>query len=424
MQGRTIKFQMTEPQARFFQMEDKYPAFVGGFGSGKTEVMANSAIRDALHAHDALVALYEPTYDLVNLILIPRLEEKLSEQGFRFKTNKKDYTIYTSSTGIGDFILRTLDNPARIVGYESYRSHVDELDTLPAKKAREAWQKIIARNRQSPSTHEKPFNRVSAYTTPEGFRFVYDRWVKNPAPGYAMIQAPTSSNPFLPDDYISSLRDSYPPELIDAYLDGRFTNLVSGNVYASFSRSLNHSSETERPNEVLHVGMDFNVLNMHASINVMRDGLPITTSEVVKVRDTPEMCRVLKERFSGHQIIVYPDASGNSKSSKSASESDISILREAGFKIRVDSRNPAVKDRVNAMNGMILNSSGERRWMVNTDRCPTLTESLEQQAYAESGEPDKSTGHDHMNDAQGYFIVNRFPVKRPQTGVQRIRGLA
>ena len=46
---------MTEPQARFFQLEDKYPAFVGGFGTGKTETLVNCAIRDATHAADALV---------------------------------------------------------------------------------------------------------------------------------------------------------------------------------------------------------------------------------------------------------------------------------------------------------------------------------------------------------------------------------
>ena len=96
----------------------------------------------------------------------------------------------------GDFVLRTLDNPARIVGYESFRAKIDELDTLKADHAKEAWIKIIARNRQKPTTYQqtsdKPVNTVSVFTTPEGFRFVYDRWKKNRAPGYEMIQAATN----------------------------------------------------------------------------------------------------------------------------------------------------------------------------------------------------------------------------------------
>ena len=69
------------------------------------------------------------------------------------------------------------------------------------------------------------------------------------------------------------------------------------------------------------------------------------------------------------------------------------------------------------MNAMILNDAGERRWLINTDACPVTTEALEQQAYAASGEPDKTTGHDHPNDAQGYFIVKRWPIVRRRVGL-------
>ncbi|MFA1602333.1 terminase large subunit domain-containing protein [Alcaligenes faecalis] len=426
MQSRTLRLQMTEPQARFFQTEDKYPAFIGGFGSGKTETLANCALRDALESSDALIALYQPTYDLVRLILAPRMEEKLSELGIRYKYNKQENIIYTSAPNCGDFILRTLENPARIVGYESYRAHVDEIDTLKKVQAEAAWRKIIARNRQKPKGVDKPFNRVSAYSTPEGFRFAYETWARKPKPGYVMVQAATSSNPFLPDDYVDSLRESYPAQLIEAYLQGRFVNLNSGSVYPSFCRRRNHSAEVERPNETLHVGMDFNVLNMTATINVIRDDLPITVAELTEVRDTPAMAKLLKDRFKdrGHAVVVYPDASGQNTSSKNASESDLSILRQAGFTVRANSRNPSVRDRVNAVNAMLLNDMDQRRWKVNTDRCPVLTEALEQQAYDKNGEPDKSSGHDHANDAQGYFLVHRYPIKKPSAGQRQIGGLA
>lgn len=411
---------MTEPQARFFQLPDKYPAFVGGFGTGKTETLANCAIRDALSSSSALIALYEPTYDLVRLILAPRMEEKLQELGIRYKYNKQENIIYSSSTQCGDFVLRTLENPARIIGYESYRAHVDEIDTLKKAQAELAWRKIIARNRQQPADIDKPFNRVSAYTTPEGFQFVYDTWGKNPKPGYAMVQAATYTNPFLPEDYVDSLRDSYPAALIDAYIEGRFTNLNAGSVYPDFDRKLNHSDAALQPGEPVLIGMDFNRLHMAAIIYVLRDGWPVAVDEISDGRDTPHMVQLFNERYrlKGHAVQVFPDASGQNASSKNASESDLTIIKQAGLSVRVNSTNPAISDRVNAVNALILNGDGQRRLLVNTNRCPRLTDALEQQAYDKNGMPDKSSGVDHVIDAAGYPIAHLYPIKKPVTSIK------
>ncbi len=423
MAGRTLRIQMTEPQARFFQLQDKYPAFVGGFGTGKTETLANCALRDALSSSDALIALYEPTYDLVRLILAPRMEEKLSELGIRYKYNKQENIIYTSAPNCGDFILRTLENPARIIGYESYRAHVDEIDTLKKAQAALAWRKIIARNRQRPTGIEQPFNRVSAYTTPEGFQFVYDTWGRAPKPGYAMVQAATYTNPFLPDDYVQSLRESYPAALITAYIEGKFTNLNSGSVYPDFDRTLNHCDTVEQEREPLLIGMDFNRLKMSAVVYVLRGGCPVAVAEITDGRDTPYMAELIKARYAakGHPIQIFPDASGQNASSKNASESDLSILRQAGFSIQVNGTNPAIADRVNAVNALILNGNGERRLKINVNRCPHLADGLEQQAYDKNGMPDKSSGVDHLNDAAGYPLAYLFPIERPMTTTQSLR---
>jgi hypothetical protein len=411
---------MTEPQLEFYQLKDKYPAFVGGFGTGKTETLANCAIRDGLMSSSALIALYEPTYDLVRLILAPRMEEKLTDMGIRYKYNKQENIIYTSSGQCGDFVLRTLENPARIVGYQSYRAHVDEIDTLKKDQARLAWQKIIARNRQQPDDVADPLNRVSAYTTPEGYRFVYDTWGRNPKKGYVMVQAATYSNPFLPEDYVDTLRDSYPPALIDAYIEGKFTNLTSGSVYPDFDRRLNHTDATLQVGEPVLIGMDFNRLKMSAVIYVMRDGWPVAVDEIVDGRDTPHMVEIYKARYKdkGHAIQVFPDASGQNASSKNASESDLSIIRQAGISVQVNSTNPAIADRVNAVNALILNGDGVRRLKVNTYRCPHLTDGLEQQAYDKNGMPDKSSGIDHVIDAAGYPLAKLFPIVKPVTSIK------
>lgn len=398
---------LTRPQYEFVTAEDQFPAMVAGFGAGKSHAAIWRTLRLKFGYPAQSVAYYLPTYDLVARMAMPRFEEVLSEIGIPFKMNKNDSLIDIEDNG--SIILRTMDNPARIVAYEVADSICDELDTLATEKAREVWNKVIARNRQ-----KKPdgsLNTVGVATTPEGFRFVYERWKKNPVAGYRLIRATTMSNAAnLPAGYIDSLRASYPANLLQAYLEGEFVNLTSGSVYAEFDRELNRTDATMNPSEPLHIGMDFNVGKMAAVVFVLRDGNPHAVDEIHGVLDTPAMIATIKSRYEGHAIFVYPDASGNNRKSNNASESDIALLRAAKFTVLFSPANPAVKDRILAMNQMI-HSEGERRLKVNVDRCPALVEGLEKQAYDKNGEPDKTGGLDHSNDACGYFICHKFPVK-------------
>lgn len=409
--GKTLKLTVTEPQAEFHAMTCKYPAFVGGYGSGKSYTLLHQAIMDAAASPKALIALYAPTYDLVRLILAPRLQEKLTEYGIPYEYNKTENYITTKSDQFGNFILRSLDNPERIVGYESYRAHIDEIDVLPESQANEAWNKIMARNRQVLPEVENQMNRVSAYSTPEGFKFVYNRWVKNKKEGYEMVKASSRSNVKLPPDYIESLERTYTPELVAAYIEGEFVNLTKGTVYKSFNRLVHDSSEFILPNEILYIGCDFNVTKMAATIYVRRNGGTHwhVVDELVNMYDTPEMIRIIKERFSGHKIIMYPDASGTSRKSVNASVSDIAMLSQAGFEIRAPKKNPLVKDRILAVNSAF--SKGNL--FVNTRKCPNVANCLEQQSYNDNGEPDKNAGNDHQNDATGYVMAYEMPVRKP-----------
>ena len=131
-------------------------------------------------------------------------------------------------------------------------------------------------------------------------------------------------------------------------------------------------------------------------------------AELTNVYDTPEMTRIIKERYQakGHKIFVYPDASGDSRKSVDASKSDIAILEQAGFSVRAHDSNPAVKDRINA-----TNAAFEKGLLfINDSTCKTVAECLEQQPYDKNSEPDKTTGHDHQNDASTYPIAFEMPI--------------
>ncbi|SEL12312.1 Terminase-like family protein [Roseateles sp. YR242] len=417
------------PQAQFLQLDRKYKALVAGFGSGKTWTGCADLCKFAWEWPGVNGGYFAPTYPLIRDIFFPTMEEVAYDWGLDVEINQGNNEVHVYANGHyrNTVICRSMEKPASIVGFKVGKALVDELDVMVKAKAEHAWRKIIARMRYNVDGLR---NDVSVTTTPEGYKFVFEQFVKQvrEKPGlaamYGLVQASTYQNAKnLPADYIPSLLASYPPNLIKAYIRGEFVNLASGNVYANFDRKLNHTDEEIKPGEPLHIGMDFNVMKMAAGVSVVRGGEPRTLGELAKVRDTPEMVRLIKERYQskGHSISVYPDASGQNTSSKNASESDLSILRAGGFNVVVNGTNPAVKDRINSVEAILLNAEGQRRWKINTRLCPVTTESLEQQAWDDKGEPDKKTGHDHMNDANGYFIVKNWPVVRRAASSHALR---
>lgn len=408
---------LTPTQKAFATSREPFPAFVGGFGSGKTAAAIARAMALKTHFKRQDIAYYLPTYPLVEDIAFRRFPDLCERKGWAYRLNKA--SSFIEFPNAGRIVFRTMERPERIVGYEVAHSILDELDTLPIDKAREVWNKVIARNRQK---MESGFpNTVAVATTPEGFRLVHELWVRKKAPGYVLFKAKTQDNATnLPAGYIENLQNTYPTQQLLAYLSGEFVNLTAGAVYAEFDRALNASAETVKPGEALHIGMDFNVSKGAAVIHVLRGDDPHAVAELTDVFDTPAMIALLKRDYGGHPIMVYPDASGGNRKSNNASESDLSLLRAAGFRVCVNAANPRVKDRVLSVNAMI-HKDGARRYRVNPQTCPQLVESLEKQAYDKHGEPDKSGGLDHVIDAAGYMLVYRYPIVKRTASVSPLR---
>lgn len=410
---------LNKPQAKFLQLDTKYRAFVAGFGTGKTWIGCASLCKTAYEFPKVPLGYFAPTYPQIRDIYFPTMDEVCMDWGLtaKIKEANKEVDIYCQGFYRTTVICRSLEKPNTIIGFKIGRGLVDEIDTMPEVKAELAWNKMIARLRfVSPGL----LNGLDVTTTPEGYKFTYNRFYKKQNRHYSMIQASTYENEkHLPADYIDSLLESYPGPLIEAYLGGQFTNLTSGTVYSSFDRKLNHSFEMHDGFEAIYIGMDFNVMHMAAIIHIIRGENVIACNEFVDVYDTPTMCVMIKEMYPNvmpENIFIYPDASGRNTSSKKFSESDISILMEYGFNVIYNSKNPSIKDRVNAMNGMFCNAKGKRRYYVNTVCCPVYTDALEQQVYDNNGLPDKSSGKDHPNDAGGYLIAKEFPIDRQQFG--------
>ena len=408
-------------------MPHKFRAYVAGYRAGKTWAGSSSLCGHAWEFPRVPLAYYAPTFPLIRDIFYPTIERVAHDWGITcdIKEANKEVHLHSGRTYLTTIICRSMENPHKIIGFQVGSAMVDEIDTMPMKKADQAWVKIIARN----SYTFEGINRIDVTTTPEGFSFTYNRFKKslqdNPdlAGLYGLVQASTYENEInLPDDYIPSLIDSYPAQLIEAYLHGKFVNLTHGSVYKEFSRGLNGSTETIDNSEPLFIGMDFNVGKMSGAVFVKRDGLPHLVEEIINAYDTPDIVRTIQERYwkyengqfhKTHQINIFPDSSGASRKSVGASMTDIALLKLAGFRVIAPPANPPVKDRVNSLNAMIRSADGLRRFRVNVDKCPVMTESIEKQAYNDKGEPDKLSGYDNPNDAIGYYIHRDYPLMKP-----------
>lgn len=401
-----IDIYLTEPQERFVFSDAIHPGMVAGYGAGKSQAGVIRILLRAMQYPGMNFAFVEPTFDLVRLIAWPRFEEILDSWGVPYQLNKSE-ALMTLDNG-SRIVFRSGDNPARLVGFEVADAVIDEADIPNQRDAKSIWDKMLGRARQR-KPDGKP-NTVAAVGTPEGFKWMYEAFEKNRRPGYELIRAPSASNPYLPEGYLDNLKATYPSALLAAYCDGQFVNLTSGSVYPEFDRHANASSETIQAEDTLHVGMDFNVGKMAAVVMVLRGDDPHAVKEHTGMLDTPATIALLKAKYPDRRILVYPDASGNSRKSNNASESDLALLRAAGFRVMVNAKNPAVKDRVLAVNHMIL-AEGKRRFKVNPEGCPELCEALEKQAYDKHGEPDKSAGLDHVIDGAGYLLVYRYPIK-------------
>ena len=123
-------------------------------------------------------------------------------------------------------------------------------------------------------------------------------------------------------------------------------------------------------------------------------------------------------------LYVYGDASGEHRET-SASRTDWQIVKNFfgrytdryQVQFRVPSKNPAVKDRVNCVNAMLLNYAGARRLFIDT-RCRELASDLEQVIW--KADPDGNVLSDlnksdpmrtHLSDALGYMVAREFSMR-------------
>lgn len=382
--------------------ETKIIGMVSGFGAGKTYVACRKAIQLAyLNAgYDGIIT--EPTYPMLRDIFIPEMKKALEEWNVPYKFNSSNSIFTLNINGIDTKVLcMSMENVERLVGINAAWIICDEFDTTKAEIAYKAFIKLLGRLRAG------VVRQFVITTTPEGFKSAYRIFVTEADNSKRLIHAKTTDNKYLPNDFIDTLRAQYPDNLLSAYLDGQFVNLTSGTVYKYFTRNTHSSNETIKDGDTLLIGQDFNIDGCVSIVCIERGDNVIAVDEIISY-DTKAVIENIKSKYPKHYIEIYPDASGDNRKTN-ASETDIAMLRQGGFMVYSNSSNPSINDRVNTVNNLF----DKKKLLVNVNKCPRLTEALEQQAYDERGEPEKSHTHpanDDFNDALGYMCAYRFPI--------------
>ena len=379
-------------------------ALVCGFGAGKTYALVSKSIILASMNVGCISAIFEPTAPMLRDILMRTMNELLElwEIPFTFRASPLPEYQLQFKEGVHTILLRTILTYQRLRGQNLCAVGFDEADTVNKRDAEQAMNMALARLRSG------DVQLFYATTTPEGHSWAFDTFEKNAKDDTRLIKAKTSDNPYLPEGFIDSLLENYPPQLIQAYLNGNFCNLTTGQVYDKFDRNI-HVLETDpviNEHEPIRVGIDFNIGNMNAVIGIAAANKFIVIDEISKSHDTDSLAKEIKAKYPFNKIYVYPDASGGNRSTN-ASKTDIQILESYGFLNQSALSNPAIRDRVNSVQGMFLNGKGESKMMISK-KAIRLIECLELQSYNDKGEPDKDSGYDHMNDALGYITWRLF----------------
>jgi len=410
MDSRSQNFQVYPHQNNFVRSKEKYPALVAGYGSGKTYAFVLKALAELGRNPGKIILLAEPVYPMVRDVLQPTLEEILREVGFdyTYRASEMKYVVRWK-TGHGTLLLRSAENWRRWAGLNLAGFGIDEASLL---KDDGAWKMGLSRLRDG--YHLTGWTT----TTPEGFNWVWNEWANEVKEGYELIQARSTDNKHLPQEFIDSLYENYDEKLIKAYINGEFVNLQFGQTYYSFDRQKNTGEVRYDQKKEIKIAMDFNIDPFCAVLLQEYDTYPkIRVFDEIRLSHTGEgdlmttrMAKHIKSKYSNcRRFTVYPDPAGQARKT-SSKFTDHDLLRKEGFVVKVKRQAPSVTDSVNSVNNAM-------KTIKISSNCKNFILDLERVTNKEgTREIDKSNKDlTHFSDAFRYYVDYEHPCRKPRT---------
>lgn len=278
---------------------------------------------------------------------------------------------------------------------------VDEVKDAPP----ELWTEVIR-----PALSDK-LGRALLIGTPDGLgTWFYDLHTSNYVSAHTYT---TAQGGYVAADEIEAARRMLDERTFRQEYEGEFV-AYSALAYYTFSNE-NISNAGFNPELTTTLCFDFNVSPMSCIVAQSPANHFVVKEFILKNSNTEETCLAVKKYLDSNgfkgELRLTGDYAGNQMRS-SSSLSDWQIIRkyfpEGRQKIRPTR---SVKDRVNALNSLFNNASGERRLFINED-CRVLIDDLRKVIWTESKfELDKSNKErTHASDALSYFAYNFYPT--------------
>ena len=398
----------------------------GGMGSGKTHVFLHKCLLNHVTKKNQEGLsngwVVYPTFSLAEELFVEPMKDIFEKKGIKYDYNVQKHRFKTI---FGTIKIYQLQTPHRLIGANLNWVGIDEFDLESWKNCEIAYKKAIGRLRGSDDTE------LFIVSTPEGFHYLHHIAVEKANKYTHLVRGKTTDNPFLPKGYVDLLETNYTKEMLRSYRDGEFVNISALSTYYAFKNTGEKSNvqkcEYDRSLPVL-CAIDWNVDPMCIClIQEKRNGQVQVFDEITLSHQgqgdliSARACATIKDLYPNSQYIAYPDASGFQRRT-SAAYSDIDILRQHGFKVKVRKSNPPVVNRVNSMNRLLSNDMLEGKQLIIDPKCKTLINDLLKVCNKpNTRDIDKSNKLlSHASDALGYYTSYEHPIIKPTLGaIQR-----
>ena len=391
---------LTKPQSKIYLNESRFRVVVAGRRFGKTFLSIVELLTHALKSDDRNCWYVAPNYKQAKEIAWSMLIESIPSE-YIDKTNETSLTVTLLNGSV--ISLKGAEKFDSLRGRSLDFVVLDEFADMKP----EAWYEVIR-----PSLSDRRGHCIFI-GTPKGRNHFYDLWTRSVdgIEDWSSFQYTTVEGGNVDALEIEAAKRDLDERTFKQEYLAEFVN-YSGVIYYNFNRE--HSVQKYTGEQVpLHIGMDFNLDPMSAVIAVRdKQELRIIDEIVIYGSNTDEMVDEIKTRYPNQQITIYPDPASRQRKTSAGGRTDLSILQNAGFNVRVRDKHTSIRDRINSVNAR-LKSADEKRHLFIDPKCKQVIRSLERQTYKQgTNQPDKDSGFDHMNDALGYLVDFLYPIKR------------
>ena len=382
---------------------NRFRTVLAGRRFGKTHL----AIRELCYwarIPNQIVWYVAPTYKQAKTIVWRKLRNKLNDLRWAKKINETELSIELKNGSL--ICLKGADHYDSLRGVGLNGIILDEFADIDP----EAWYETLR------PTLSDTGGRALFIGTPKGMNWAHELFnnSKEDPENWASFQYTTIEGGNVPESEIEQAKKDLDERTFRQEYMATFET-YAGRIYYAFERSKNTSDLTVEPRdlEVLYTGWDFNIDPMSIVVAIRRgDSLHVIDEIRMFSSNTAEALNELRSRYPRSKVWAFPDPASRQRKTSSGGSTDLTILQNAGLIVKCPMSHTPVRDRINAVNSRLCDSTGIRHLYIQS-HCKYTIEGLERHVYKEgTSQPDKDSGYDHMMDALGYMVDYLFPVKR------------